>query len=82
MARRDSREELLDRRAFAARLGIPLKTFDKRRERSATGDGPKVPDPDRVVARTPLWFPATVDAYAEQLRPRRRTAGEQPERVA
>lgn len=74
MPRKSARDDLLDRRQAAERLGLSLATFEKRRERSRTGEGPPVPEPDLIKARSPLWHARTIDRYALALKPRRREA--------
>ncbi|MCX4470434.1 hypothetical protein OOK41_08960 [Micromonospora sp. NBC_01655] len=49
--------DYLDSAALAARLGIKPASIHRMRSR---GD---LPEPDRVIGRSPAWLPATIDRW-------------------
>lgn len=53
----------LDTRAVAERLGIAVRTVH-----SYKANG-RLPPPDRVVGRSPLWLPETIEHYIAGLAP-------------
>lgn len=49
--------DYLDSAALADRLGIKVRSIHRMRSR---GD---LPDPDRVIGRSPAWRPSTIDRW-------------------
>lgn len=63
-------EQLLDTAAVAARVGLGVQTiriYLKRTRALVAEDLPVRPQdfplPDRVIGRSPAWFPSTIDRW-------------------